>query len=115
MGVLEGLTRRLESIGARLLGSSPEAVALAGDKAALARQLAARGIDTPPCRIVNPREGLPPDAVYPAVLKPCDGAGSVDTYFVEDHRSLPELALLSGKRDLAAVRTRPADECQLPR
>ena len=36
--------------GARLLGSSPEAVELAGDKARLAETARRPGIDTPPCR-----------------------------------------------------------------
>jgi predicted ATP-grasp superfamily ATP-dependent carboligase len=93
MGILAGMTRELHRCGARVLGSSPAAVALAADKARLAEWLATRGINTPPCRIVTPRRGLPPDADYPAVLKPRDGAGTIHTYFVEDHRHVPGLAL----------------------
>jgi tyramine---L-glutamate ligase len=91
-GVLEGLTRSLRKSGTVLLGSSGLAVALAGNKVALAEWLARRDLDTPPCRVIDPREGLPRDATYPAVLKPCDGAGTIDTYFIEDSRSLPDLA-----------------------
>ena len=66
---------------------------LTGNKARLADWLQARGIATPSCRTVAPAEGLPPDASYPAVLKPVDGAGSVDTYRVAHDGDLPLTAL----------------------
>ncbi len=91
-GVLERLIEDLQEVGARWLGSSPEAVRLTRDKAGLAGWLAARGIDTPPCRRVNPSLGLPSEASYPAVIKPIDGAGTIDTYFVEDAGGLPAAA-----------------------
>jgi tyramine---L-glutamate ligase len=89
MGFLEDMTRWIQGVGARQLGSSPEAVALAGNKTALAEWLAARGIDTPPCRRVSPFKGLPSDAAYPAVLKRNDGAGTLETFLVEDAETLP--------------------------
>jgi tyramine---L-glutamate ligase len=89
MGFLEDITRSILQVGARNLGSSPEAVALTRDKARLAGWLRARGIDTPPCRRVDPSNGLPTDAPYPVVLKPNDGAGTIDTYLVEKPHSLP--------------------------
>jgi len=89
MGILAGLTRNLQGAGARLLGSTAEAVELTGDKARLAERLRALGIDTPPSRTIDPGLGLPADTEYPAVLKPVDGAGSVDTFFLSDDRSLP--------------------------
>jgi predicted ATP-grasp superfamily ATP-dependent carboligase len=88
-GILGRLTRDLHQAGARILGSAPEAIDLTGDKARLAQWLEDRGIDTPPSRTVHPSEGLPPDAIFPAVLKPVDGAGSVDTFYLSDERSLP--------------------------
>lgn len=91
-GILADLTRRVQETRTRLLGSSADAVALAGDKAALAGHLAARGINTPTGRIIAPRDGLPRDLTYPAVLKPPDGAGTVDTFFLEDPHNLPEEA-----------------------
>jgi tyramine---L-glutamate ligase len=91
-GILEGLTIGMQRIGARWLGSSIDAVELTRNKAALAKWLAVRGIDTPPCREVNPSRGLPSDATYPAVLKPIDGAGTFDTYFVEGPTRLPASA-----------------------
>jgi tyramine---L-glutamate ligase len=89
MGILAELTRNLQRAGVRLLGSTAEAVELTGDKARLAERLRALGIDTPPSRTIDPGLGLPADATYPAVLKPVDGAGSVDTFFLSDARSLP--------------------------
>ena len=89
-GILAGLTRDLERAGARLLGSSPEAIELTGDKARLADWFEARGIPTPRTRTLVPADGLPGDWEYPAVLKPVDGAGSVDTYYLADRTSLPD-------------------------
>jgi tyramine---L-glutamate ligase len=89
MGFLEDITRSIEQVGARHLGSSPEAVALTRDKTRLAGWLTARGIDTPPCRRVSPSIGLPSHAPFPAVLKPNDGAGTIDTYLVEDPDAHP--------------------------
>ena len=92
-GILAGLTRDLSEAGARLLGSTADAVELAGDKGRLAARLEALSIDTPPTRTIVPRAGLPSDTEYPAVLKPVDGAGSFDTFYVADARSLPTAAL----------------------
>jgi tyramine---L-glutamate ligase len=89
MGFLEDMTRSIQQAGARHLGSSLEAVVLTRDKTRLAGWLSARGIDTPPCRRVAPSIGLPADAPYPAVLKPNDGAGTIDTYLVDAPDTLP--------------------------
>jgi predicted ATP-grasp superfamily ATP-dependent carboligase len=78
-GLLANLARTVARGGGRSLGSSPEAIDLAADKLRLAEHLGRAGIPTPPTRHVNPRFGLPRDASYPAVLKPVDGAGSIDT------------------------------------
>jgi len=89
-GVLEARARTIEQVGGRSLGSSPEAVSLCGDKLRLADHLLRQGIDTPPSvRVFPARVGLPRDHVYPAVLKPIDGAGSIDTFYVESHESMP--------------------------
>ena len=91
-GILASLTRDFEHAGARLLGSTAEAVELTADKARLAARLQALSIDTPPTRTIVPGAGLPLDASYPAVLKPVDGAGSVDTFYLADAQSLPDRA-----------------------
>jgi predicted ATP-grasp superfamily ATP-dependent carboligase len=88
-GILAALTRDLELAGAHVLGSSSGAVLVAGDKSQLAARLEAQAIATPPTRVVVPSAGLPRNSEYPAVLKPLDGAGSVDTYYLADARSLP--------------------------
>jgi predicted ATP-grasp superfamily ATP-dependent carboligase len=92
MGILACLTRLFEQAGLNTLGSSSESIALTGDKERLGERLEARGIATPRSRTLDPAQGLPVDAEYPAVLKPIDGAGSVGTYFLDDAQSLPESA-----------------------
>ncbi len=99
-GVLRDLVVSLTKAGARSIGCSPQAIDLAGDKLRLADHLARSDIRCPSSRRVQPRNGLPADATYPAVLKPVDGAGSVDTYFIEGpddptvDRFTPEIGLL---------------------
>ncbi len=88
-GILAGLTRDFDKAGARLLGSTADAVELAADKARMGTRLEELSIRTPPSRAVVPAAGLPRDAKYPAVLKPIDGAGSLDTFFVPDAQDLP--------------------------
>jgi predicted ATP-grasp superfamily ATP-dependent carboligase len=92
-GILAGLTRDLARDGVRLLGSTADAVELGADKSRLAARLEALSIDTPPTRIIVPSAGLPIDMEYPAVLKPVDGAGSVDTFFLADAQTLPSAAV----------------------
>jgi predicted ATP-grasp superfamily ATP-dependent carboligase len=91
-GILANLTHALGRSGARLLGSSADAVALAGDKERTAHWLQSRGIATPRTVRVSPVQGLPADFDYPAVLKPVDGAGSIDTFYVSGARRLPAAA-----------------------
>ncbi len=82
-GILAAATRDLEQSGARVLGSSAAAVELTGDKLGLAEHLRSQGVDTPGSVAVVPSEGLPKSARYPAVLKPVDGAGSANTFYLE--------------------------------
>jgi predicted ATP-grasp superfamily ATP-dependent carboligase len=63
--------------GGRLLGPSPQAVALTGDKLALARHLRQQGIATPPTMPL-----LSSSVPFPAVCKPRHGAGSQFTFLV---------------------------------
>ena len=91
-GVLAGLTRKLEAAGARTLGCSAGSIELTGNKVRLGEWLRARGVSTPSCRMIVPALGLPEDVPYPAVLKPIDGAGSVDTFWIADRDGLPAAA-----------------------
>ena len=81
-GVLEGLVRTLEDEGVPTLNSRPDAVAVCGHKVRLADHLTAAGIRVPESVEFDPaRSGRP--AFDLAVVKPVDGAGSVETYRVD--------------------------------
>jgi predicted ATP-grasp superfamily ATP-dependent carboligase len=90
--ILAQRARTIERVGGRSLGSTPAAIALAGDKLRCGQHLAELGIATPPSRRVFPGQGLPSDFPYPAVLKPIDGAGSQATYLIRDPAACPEEA-----------------------
>ncbi len=71
------------------LGSSPSAVELAGDKVRLACFLESRGVPTIATRSVRIGNGVPDGAVFPAVLKPIDGAGCSQTFVLECAQDWP--------------------------
>lgn len=81
--ILADLVRSLEAAGARTLNSDPSAIALAGDKFRLMQRLRERGVPTPESLYLRAGEPLPGDVKFPAVLKPIDGAGSVNTFRLE--------------------------------
>jgi predicted ATP-grasp superfamily ATP-dependent carboligase len=64
--------------GGRLLGPSPELITLAADKDRTARALQSAGVPVPFGRLLDPGQRLPSDFPYPAVVKPVDGAGSLN-------------------------------------
>jgi predicted ATP-grasp superfamily ATP-dependent carboligase len=75
--------RWVEGSGGRLLGPSPAAVQLTGDKLALSQHLRQQEIPTPACLPVVP--GIPMCPLpFPAVCKPCCGAGSLATFLVRN-------------------------------
>ncbi|HZZ74262.1 MAG TPA: ATP-grasp domain-containing protein [Pirellulales bacterium] len=78
-----------ELAGGRLLGSSPALIALCGDKQATAELLRAAGIATPPGVLLTAADAQlaePPETLFPAVLKPNDGAGSQDIQWIANRR-----------------------------
>jgi hypothetical protein len=80
-GVLERLTREVIAVGGRLLGPDPDAIALTSDKLRLADHWHRHGIRTPQTvAIEDLAPTVPP--LFPIVLKPRDGAGSVCTFLV---------------------------------
>jgi predicted ATP-grasp superfamily ATP-dependent carboligase len=95
--ILLTLCRSVEEAGGRLLGPSPPAVRLAGDKLALGRHLTDRGVPTPTGRPFSPGMAAP-DLRFPAVWKPRHGAGSQATF------------LLKSPDDLAACAARARQE-----
>jgi len=74
-GLLLQRARWVVQAGGRLLGPSPELIALAADKHRAAQLLEAAGIPVPHGRLLAPGQPLPNDFPYPAVIKPVDGAG----------------------------------------
>ena len=81
-GCLHTRCRLVEESGGRLLGPSSALVALLSDKHATVEHLRARGVNAPRGTILD-RGRLPADFSYPAVLKPCDGAGSQGVRLIE--------------------------------
>jgi hypothetical protein len=94
------LLRRSERVldgGRILLGCSPDAIRLAGDKLALARHWQTQGVPTP---LVGPALAgqvgsapvrLKPDLLWPAVVKPRHGAGSIATRLVRSREEWPSV------------------------
>jgi predicted ATP-grasp superfamily ATP-dependent carboligase len=88
--------RWVEEEGGRLLGPTSEAVRRTGDKLALARHLAGRGVGTP--RTAAFPEGGPAPLPFPLVCKPRHGAGSQATFLVRNEDELASLEGWHGER-----------------
>jgi predicted ATP-grasp superfamily ATP-dependent carboligase len=84
-GVLAERLRWANESGGRVLGPTPGAARLAGDKLRLAGRLHAHGVPTPPT-VAWPA----PAPAFPAVCKPRHGAGSQATFLVRNERELDE-------------------------
>jgi predicted ATP-grasp superfamily ATP-dependent carboligase len=72
----------VEAAGGRLLSPGSQVVALASDKHATAEHLTARDVRGPYGIALEAGDPLPASFVYPAVLKPRDGAGSLGVRLV---------------------------------
>jgi predicted ATP-grasp superfamily ATP-dependent carboligase len=88
-GILLKLVRRVVATGGRLMSPTPDFVRVATNKQRTCDTLDAAGIPVPQGKILESDEPLPADFDYPAVVKPLDGAGSQDTYFVRSHHDTP--------------------------
>ncbi len=88
-GILMKLARRATAVGGRLLSPSPEFIRLTADKHRTCEALRAAGVRTPRGALLETDAPLPQDFPYPAVVKPVDGAGSQDTYFVRGAHDIP--------------------------
>lgn len=83
-GILLARCRRVEHLGGRLISPDSRFVAIAADKQVTAERLCSRDVRVPPgVRLGSQWEGLDP-ALFPAVLKPCDGAGSWQVARLDD-------------------------------
>jgi len=88
-GILWKTARRATAAGVRLLSPSPEFIRIAADKQRTCVALQAANVPVPAGQILESDEPLPAQFDYPAVVKPVDGAGSQDTYFVRGPRDPP--------------------------
>lgn len=86
-GRLLSCVSAVRQAGGRLLGPTAEMVALATNKHDTAEHLRSHGVPVPPGRLIPPGRPLPEDWTYPAILKPVDGAGSVDVVLQPDPQS----------------------------
>lgn len=89
-GELERLARLVLAVSGKLLGPSPDAIAIASDKIRLGNLWEEWGVPTP--RIFRPDEAV----TFPVVCKPRDGCGSEETYLV---RTAEEFAALPSDPD----------------
>jgi hypothetical protein len=108
-GILLHRCRRVEALGGKLLSPDSHFVALAADKQAATERLAKRGVRVPKGVRLGAAATAPAD-LFPAVLKPCDGAGSWLVGRVEDAGQLqhaltaPELAREQARGNLRLER-----------
>src|SRR3954468_9048764 len=91
--ILSKTARRVVASGGRLISPSPEFIRIAGDKQRTCETLAAADVPVPEGRALEPDEPVPADFVFPAVVKPAEGAGSQDSYVVSSaHDAAPAYA-----------------------
>lgn len=90
-GILSRRARAVESRGGRLIGPNSAAINLCTDKYLLARALAERKIPTIPTTLYDAATFRGDSASFPLVIKPRDGAGSQNTYRVENAAELARL------------------------
>lgn len=80
--------RWVEEAGGRLLGASPELVSLTSDKHRTAGHLRAHGVAAPEGVAWSPGQPVPPNLEGPLVVKPLNGAGSLQSYCFDDQAAL---------------------------
>ncbi|MCC7475488.1 MAG: ATP-grasp domain-containing protein [Pirellulales bacterium] len=87
--ILLKLAKRVEAAGGRLVSPASAFIRIAADKHRTCQVLEAAGVPVPVGCMLDPEAPLPADFPYPAVVKPADGAGSQDTYFVRSATDTP--------------------------
>ncbi|HEV3302665.1 MAG TPA: ATP-grasp domain-containing protein [Planctomycetaceae bacterium] len=86
-GLLLERRQMTDAAGGRFLGPSPEVIRLCGDKLRLCEHLNANAISTVPTSPFDFSANFA-DYPFPIVVKPRDGAGSVNTFLIRDAREL---------------------------
>lgn len=94
------LTRRLEEDGVATFGPNSGAVAVCSDKIETARRLNAKGVPTLPTQIMTNTTRDLPESGFPAVVKPRDGAGSENTFRVNDAAELAAALQQIGEQEV---------------
>ena len=84
--LLEIRTQMVLDLGVRLLGSTPQAIRLTGDKFATSQRWQTLGVSQPATVLHNPAMSIP--FAPPWVLKPRFGAGSQATFLLRDAAEL---------------------------
>ncbi len=87
-GALLERCRRVEGLGRRLISPDSRFVAIAADKQQTAERLSSRGMRVPPGVRLDAHSDATDPALFPAVLKPCDGAGSWLAFRMADRQAL---------------------------
>jgi hypothetical protein len=107
-GLLESRLRLVANTGGRLLGPSPQLAALASDKQRTAEHLAASGVPVPFGRSVDANDLLDTaeEIGFPAVIKPLDGAGSLNVRLVRDRATAARLQAAYRDRGIFDARVR---------
>lgn len=88
-GILAERARWVQQAGSITLGASPDAIAIAGHKLRTSELLTSLGVPCAQARSFDPARGLVTETVWPIVIKPIDGAGSLDTIVVESADRVP--------------------------
>jgi tyramine---L-glutamate ligase len=96
-GILLERRRITDAAGGRFLGPSLEAIWLCGDKLSLFEHLMRHSIPTIPTVRFDPSAGSD-ELQFPIVVKPRDGAGSVDTVLIRGADEFHEFATKLGRR-----------------
>lgn len=98
-GHLLRVAQTVIAAGGRLLSPTPEFIRLTSDKHQVAERLKANGVPTPDGVLLKAKQSLPLGAhsgiTYPAVLKPNDGAGSLNVRLLSDASRTHDLQSLS--------------------
>jgi predicted ATP-grasp superfamily ATP-dependent carboligase len=96
-GVLAGLSRQAVAAGVRLLGASPDAVDLAGDKWSCSRRWLAAGVPTPATLLATLADAaaVAQEIGFPLVVKPPDGVDCAGVCLVTCPAELPAAAELA--------------------
>jgi tyramine---L-glutamate ligase len=91
-GILLKAAKDATNVGGKLISPSPDFIRIAANKQRTCERLAAAAVPVPDGIVLESDEPPPADFRYPAVIKPIDGAGSQDIYFLSGPYDAPAYA-----------------------